>query len=581
MDLLYRTGMDSQFIANGAVQESVEHTKLNRSVTIGCPVPAIMNEAGLRELLMDHVRKVCNGTQFYGLPEQLARRQLKELTSIGNGNVMFEMQQTAVSLALPSTELNLLQPDSTCCVGSAVAAAPTAWEMPTGPVRFSGGGYMIFRAWASYFGSSGDNASDAGASGSGDNAATDGDRWMVSNQHAASLCAWTAFEGAGAEGDLDCQQFIDSLVSFTVEPVVAVSEVIKVLCVPLALQADVFRLVKSYVQQAAFSGSECSMTAPGAKLASAHDFLLKAGAIEKRPEAPTCAFMYQLTDDVDPVEMTILELFQHLCKNGWTHVVCQALPAASAALHTADSPKQFYTLSGSIKATDTASFYRELLRGGRQQRLADELVLLPPPGEERGRGSRGRGRGRNRKRKLGPVKPGGKVSSETALHDDDEGDRDEPLHGLVDEWKDVISVADSDSAASLESRPESQSDLQKELEELMQTELTERVQAATAFEDAAAAAQSVEEHAATTINGEDAAAAAPARAPPAREQAAAEVKDAPAPAPPTAGEQTAALGEDTAALPAGEQAALGEVPAAPAAPSPKIMHQSGAGKLGS
>ena len=114
-----------------------------------------MNEAGLRELLMDHVRKVCNGTQFYGLPEQLARRQLKELTSIGNANPMFEMQQTAVSLALPSTEsteLNLLQPDNTCCVGSALAAAPTAWEMPSGLVRFSGGGYMIFRAWASCFG---------------------------------------------------------------------------------------------------------------------------------------------------------------------------------------------------------------------------------------------------------------------------------------------------------------------------------------------------------------------------------------------------------------------------------------------
>ena len=219
-----------------------------------------------------------------------------------------------------------------------------------------------------------------------------------------------------------------------------------------------------------------------------------------------------------------------------------------------------------------ASFYQELLRGGRGGR-ADELVLLPPPGEERGRGSRGRGRGR--KRKLGPAKPVGKVSSERALHDDDEGDGDERLQGLVDEWNDVVSVAESDSAVgSEEIRPESQSDLQMELEELMRTELTERMQAATAGEDATA--QSVEEPAAT-INGEDAA----ARALPAREQDAAEVKDAPAPAPPTAGEQTAALGEDAAAAaaPAAPSVSSDEDDAVSAAK--KILHQSGAGKLGS
>ena len=35
MDLLYRTGMDLQFMANGAVEQAVETTKLNRPVAIG------------------------------------------------------------------------------------------------------------------------------------------------------------------------------------------------------------------------------------------------------------------------------------------------------------------------------------------------------------------------------------------------------------------------------------------------------------------------------------------------------------------------------------------------------------------
>ena len=39
-----------------------------------------MDETGLRIILADHVKRVCQPTVFYGLPEHLARAQIRQLS---------------------------------------------------------------------------------------------------------------------------------------------------------------------------------------------------------------------------------------------------------------------------------------------------------------------------------------------------------------------------------------------------------------------------------------------------------------------------------------------------------------------
>ena len=112
---------------------------------------------------------------------------------------------------------------------------------------------------------------------------------------------WTAFESY----DLDCQQIMDGLVSFTCEPIIAISVLTNVLKVPEDFKEESQHLLKTYVSRAAFAGSEIHMPAPSARFAQAHGFLLKVGAIEKSAaSAPASASLsatgYQLTDAFVP-----------------------------------------------------------------------------------------------------------------------------------------------------------------------------------------------------------------------------------------------------------------------------------------
>ena len=57
---------------------------------------------------MDHVRRVCVGTQFYGLPEQLARRHLKQLAqSASIASLHSAGSDQLLQLQLPSMDLEL------------------------------------------------------------------------------------------------------------------------------------------------------------------------------------------------------------------------------------------------------------------------------------------------------------------------------------------------------------------------------------------------------------------------------------------------------------------------------------------